>query len=44
MGRLAITDRGIAAGLVRAGVSEQEVALHFPLILANGLSYALSVY
>lgn len=38
MGRLSITDRGIAVGLIRAGVSKQEVGLRFLLFPENGLS------
>ena len=35
MGRLTLTDRCVAIGLIQAGVSKQEVGLHFPLFLAN---------
>ena len=37
MGRLAITDRGLAVGLLQAGVSKQEVGLRCSYFLANGL-------
>ena len=37
MGRITITNRGLAVGLLQAGVSNQEVGLHCSLFLANRL-------
>ena len=44
MGNLEITDRGLAVGLLQAGVSKQEAGIHFSLFLANGLSELIDFY
>ena len=44
MSRLAITDRGLAVGLLLAGVSKQEVGLHCSQFLANGLPEFIDFY
>ena len=35
MDRFTLTRRGVAVGLIQAGVSKQKLGLHFPLFLAN---------
>ena len=44
MGRLAITERGKAVGLIQTGVSKQEVGLRFSLFLEDGLSALIDFY
>ena len=44
MGRLAITDKGLAVGLLQAGVSKQEMGLHCSLFLANSLYELIDFY
>ena len=39
-----ITDRGIAVGLLQAGVSKQEVGLHFSSFLENGSPELIDFY
>ena len=44
MGNLLITGRGLAVGLLQAGVSKQDLCLHVSSFLANGLPEIIDFY